>query len=180
DPSDAVDRATMERVADRTIAALGLTGHQALIVCHRDRDHPHMHLLINRVRPETGRVWNRWQDRAVIQKVLREEEIALGLRVTPGRLGPPERTQLEFGFADKASLEPINNREPESSRHPEATPTQKKPTKIQELKAELDAYARVIDLNREQYNLQLAIDAARVRYTELQETAERARAADAA
>ena len=38
--------------------------------------HPHMHLLINRVHPETGLVWNRWQDRAVIQKVLREEEIA--------------------------------------------------------------------------------------------------------
>ena len=109
DPGDAVDRATMERVADRTIAALGLTGHQALIVCHRDRDHPHMHLLINRVHPETGRVWNRWQDRAVIQKVLREEEIALGLRVTPGRLGlEPSGNQAQTGFADlRQSLEPI-------------------------------------------------------------------------
>ena len=180
DPGDTVDRATMERVADRTIAALGLTGHQALIVCHRDRDHPHMHLLINRVHPETGLVWNRWQDRAVIQKVLREEEIALGLRVTPGRLGPPERNQLELGLADKASLDPINNREPESSRHPEATPTQKKLTKIEELKAELDSYTRVVDLNREQYKIHLEVDAARVGYRELQETADRARAADAA
>jgi len=56
DPGDTVDRATMERVADRTIAALGLTGHQALIVCHRDRDHPHMHLLINRVHSVRGEV----------------------------------------------------------------------------------------------------------------------------
>jgi len=180
DPGDAVDRATMERVADRTIAALGLTGHQALIVCHRDRDHPHMHLLINRVHPETGRVWNRWQDRAVIQKVLREEEIALGLRVTPGRLGPPERNQLELGLADKASLDPINNREPEGPHRPEPTSTHRKLSRTDELKAELDSYTRVVDLNREQYKIHLEVDAARVGYRELQETADRARAADAA
>ena len=180
DPGDAVDRATMERVADRTIAALGLTGHQALIVCHQDRDHPHMHLLINRVHPETGHVWNRWQDRAVIQKVLREEEIALGLRVTPGRLGAPGRNQLELPLDQKATVEQINIREPESSRHPEVTPTQKKLTKIEELKAELDAYARVVDLNREQYKMGLEMGAARVRYTELKETTERVRTADSA
>jgi hypothetical protein len=180
DPGDAVDRATMERVADRTIAALGLTGHQALIVCHRDRDHPHMHLLINRVHPETGLVWNRWQDRAVIQKVLREEEIALGLRVTPGRLGPYERNQLELPLADKASLEPSNNCEPESPRRPEPDPTRRKLTKTEELRAELDSYARIVDLNREQYKIQLEVDAARVRYTELRETAERTATADSA
>lgn len=180
DPGDAVDRATMERVADRTIAALGLTGHQALIVCHRDRDHPHMHLLINRVHPETGHVWNRWQDRAVIQKVLREEEIALGLRVTPGRLGPPERNQLELGLADKATLDPINNREPEGPHRPEPTSIHRKLSRTDELKAELDSYTRVVDLNREQYKIHLEVDAARVGYRELQETADRARAADAA
>jgi predicted nucleic acid-binding Zn-ribbon protein len=180
DPGDAVDRATMERVADRTIAALGLTGHQALIVCHRDRDHPHMHLLINRVHPETGRVWNRWQDRAVIQKVLREEEIALGLRVTPGRLGPPERNQLELGLADKASLDPINNREPEGQLRPEPTSTHRKLSRTDELKAELDSYTRVVDLNREQYKIRLEVDAAHVRYTELRETAERTATADSA
>jgi relaxase-like protein len=177
DPGDAVDRATMERVADRTIAALGLTGHQALIVCHQDRDHPHMHLLINRVHPETGRVWNRWQDRAVIQKVLREEEITLGLRVTPGRLVP---NQLEFGFADNASLQPIDNREPEGPSRPELTVATKRTTKTEELKAELDSYARVLDLNRERYKGQLEIDAARVRYSDLQETAERTARADSA
>ena len=70
DPNDVVDRAAMERVANRVIAALRLQEHQVLIVSHGDRDHPHMHLLINRVHPETGLVWNRWQDRAVIQQVL--------------------------------------------------------------------------------------------------------------
>lgn len=70
DPGDAVNRIAMERVADRVLDALNLKGHQVVIVSHGDRDHPHMHLLINRVHPDTGLVWNRWQDRAVLQQVL--------------------------------------------------------------------------------------------------------------
>lgn len=86
DPGDPVDRATMERVADRVLERLGLDGHQALVVAHRDREHPHLHILVNRVHPETGKVWDRWQDMPAIQEVLRAEERALGLRAVPGHL----------------------------------------------------------------------------------------------
>ncbi|MEW5918194.1 MAG: relaxase/mobilization nuclease domain-containing protein, partial [Gemmatimonadota bacterium] len=41
DPGDAVDRATIERVADRVLDRLGLGEHQAVIVAHRDRGHSH-------------------------------------------------------------------------------------------------------------------------------------------
>jgi hypothetical protein len=85
DPGDAVDRAAMERVADRVLETLGLQEHQVLIVAHADREHAHMHLMVNRVHPETGKVWSRWQDYPAIQRVLREEEEALGLRRVPGR-----------------------------------------------------------------------------------------------
>ncbi len=34
DPGDAVERATMERVANRMLERLGLTEHQAVIVAH--------------------------------------------------------------------------------------------------------------------------------------------------
>jgi hypothetical protein len=77
-------------------------------------------------------------------------------------------------------LDPIKNREPQGPRRPEPDPNRRKIAKTEELRAELDSYARVVDLNREQYKLQLEIDSARVRYTELQETAERARTADSA
>lgn len=90
DPGDPVDRAAMERVADRVLGALGLSEHQALIVAHQDRAHPHVHVLVNRVHPETGRVWDRWQDMPAIQAVLRAEERALGLRVVPGHLHAAE------------------------------------------------------------------------------------------
>ena len=102
DPGDVVDRAAMERVADRVLETLGLQEHQILIVAHADRDHPHVHLLINRVHPETGKVWSRWQDYPAIQRVLREEEEALGLRRVPGRFTEREASERDVtkGLAD--------------------------------------------------------------------------------
>jgi hypothetical protein len=80
DPGDVVDRESMERVANRVLKELKLDQHQAIMVAHVDRTHPHLHILVNRVHPETGRAWDRWQDYATIQGVLREEERSLNLR----------------------------------------------------------------------------------------------------
>lgn len=85
DPHDAVDRATMERVADRVITELKLDEYQAIIVAHADRRHPHMHILVNRIHPETGRAWDRWRDHTAIQRALQQQEKALGLRIVEGR-----------------------------------------------------------------------------------------------
>lgn len=89
DPHDPVDRDTMERVAARVLDRLGLGEHQAMIVAHRDRGHAHVHLLVNRVHPETGKAWERWQDQPVIQQVLREEERSMGLREVMRSLPEP-------------------------------------------------------------------------------------------
>lgn len=62
DPKDAakghVDPEMMKEVATDVIKRLGLTEHQMLIAAHKDRDHPHIHFLVNRVHPETGRAWS--------------------------------------------------------------------------------------------------------------------------
>jgi hypothetical protein len=100
---DQVTRAMMERVADAVLARLGLAEHEAVYVAHQDRSHPHVHVMVNRVHPETGRAWERWQDQPVIQRVLREQERALGLTIVPGRLAEieghpaPERAALTSG-----------------------------------------------------------------------------------
>jgi hypothetical protein len=79
DPGDQVTRENVERVADRALKELGLSEHQALMVAH-------VHIMVNRVHPDTLRAWERWQDRPIIERVLRAEEQALGLRAVPGRL----------------------------------------------------------------------------------------------
>jgi hypothetical protein len=92
DPNDPVDRARMEQIADRVLMRLGLTDHQTVIVSHRDKDHPHMHIMINRVHPETSRVWDMSHDYRKIQEILRATEREFGLREVPGRLAQvPDR-----------------------------------------------------------------------------------------
>jgi relaxase-like protein/DNA relaxase TraI-like protein len=103
DPADAVTPEQIEAVADRVLKDLGLAGHQALMVAHRDRTHPHVHIMVNRVHPETLLAWDRWQDQPKIQRTLRMLERELGLREVAGRLyqldgqEPPERAPLTNG-----------------------------------------------------------------------------------
>jgi hypothetical protein len=103
DPADPVTPQQMQAAADRVLADLGLAEHQALMVAHQDRGHPHVHIMVNRVHPATGLAWDRWQDQPKIQQTLRELERELGLREVAGRLyqldgrEPPERAPLTSG-----------------------------------------------------------------------------------
>jgi relaxase-like protein/DNA relaxase TraI-like protein len=103
DPHDSVTPEQMQAVADRVLRDLGLAEHQAVLVAHQDRAHPHVHIMVNRVHPETGVAWDRWQDQPQIQRALRELERELGLREVAGRLyqldgqEPPERAALTNG-----------------------------------------------------------------------------------
>lgn len=47
-------RAQMLAAAHESVSALGLAGYQAMIIAHNDTKHPHVHILVNRVHPETG------------------------------------------------------------------------------------------------------------------------------
>jgi hypothetical protein len=160
DPNDPVDRANMERVADRLLERLGLAEHQALIVAHRDRAHAHLHLLVNRVHPENGKAWERWKDQPVIQQVLREEERALGLREVPGSL-----TSLEPSQPRVAEL-------PKTGREVRALPF------LRNLAHELATYERVLALQRKRYSVEVETSAARARHSEIEAAQERARVAD--
>ena len=106
DRDDPVTPAQMQAVADRVFHDLGLREHQALMVAHRDRAHPHVHVMVNRVHPETGVAWERWQDRPKIERRLRVIERELGLREVAGHLyqpetkGPPQRAR-DAGFDER-------------------------------------------------------------------------------
>lgn len=60
--------AEMHRAADETLKALGLARHQALIVAHRDTNPSHLHILVNRVHPETGKAAGLHHDRLTLSR----------------------------------------------------------------------------------------------------------------
>jgi hypothetical protein len=85
DPADPVTPERMQAVADRVLADLGLAEHQALPVAHRDRTHPHTHIMVTRVHPETGPAW------ACVRQLVHD-----GLRST----GPVTATTSRAGAAN--------------------------------------------------------------------------------
>lgn len=74
----------MREAAERVLDQLGLRDHQALLVAHNDTDHPHVHIMVNRVHPETGKAWQTSHDYARIEQVLRSLEKEWGLTPVPG------------------------------------------------------------------------------------------------
>lgn len=54
-PDEAPAPEHMKATALDALKALGLQEHQALIVAHNDEPHPHVHILVNTVHPQTGK-----------------------------------------------------------------------------------------------------------------------------
>ena len=85
DEAASLTRADMVKAADATLKALGAEGMQAVLVCHRDTKHPHVHVIINRVDPETGKMLATSNDFRKLDAWAREYERGRGLIVTPKR-----------------------------------------------------------------------------------------------
>lgn len=54
-PSETPSKAEQLEAAQEALKRLGLENHQAVFIGHNDTDHPHVHILVNRVCPDTGR-----------------------------------------------------------------------------------------------------------------------------
>lgn len=65
-PEQTPGRAEMSGFAHRALDALKAGDRQAMIICHTDEEHPHVHLLINRVSPVDGRLLSSSKEKAVL------------------------------------------------------------------------------------------------------------------
>jgi Relaxase/Mobilisation nuclease domain len=133
DPADRPAPAIMRQVADRLLADLRLSEHETLIVAHKDRAHAHLHIVVNRVHPETGRAWSPWQDYVATQRTLRTLERTLGLHEVEGRL---------YQLPDEAPPQCRERRvEPQGLSHGPALAPERRP-----IIAEATARVRDLDL----------------------------------
>ena len=103
-PGDELGREQWRALADRVLGDLGLGEHQVLVALHTDTEHPHLHLAVNRVHPQTLRAWETWRSKTRLEEVLRKVEREWGLRVVPGRLAEAERSSA--GREAPAALTP--------------------------------------------------------------------------
>ncbi|AHB50243.1 hypothetical protein W911_12065 [Hyphomicrobium nitrativorans NL23] len=82
----------MQDVARQTLQLTGLAEHQALVMGHGDKPHPHLHILLNRVHPDTGRAWKTSQDFARLDRIMRELADAHGFAFVPAHTFNPDVT----------------------------------------------------------------------------------------
>lgn len=99
DEAGKIDRTEMIRAADQTLKVLGADHLQAVIVCHQDQKHPHVHVILNRVDPSTGKMLSTSNDRLKLSDWANGYERERGQIVTPKR---EEKRQLREQFAQKA------------------------------------------------------------------------------
>ncbi len=108
DKSDNVTPQNMMDVADTTLEHIGLALHETVMVAHKDREHPHLHMMINRVSMETGKAWDMSHDYRAIREVLRTKEIEHGFKQTPSRRDKSRAPNLaELAIAEREERAPV-------------------------------------------------------------------------
>jgi hypothetical protein len=100
-PGERPGQAQWEEAARKTITDLGFKEHQFMVVAHDDREHYHVHVLINRIHPETYRAHYPAFSKRELDKSLREIEHAQGWKPSPGLY----RWDAQLGHAVKTSRE---------------------------------------------------------------------------
>lgn len=73
-PTEAPTQAEQVEAARESMKALGLSDRQALIVAHTDTAHPHVHVIVNRVCPETGKAASISNDRLKLSQWAQDYE----------------------------------------------------------------------------------------------------------
>lgn len=81
----------MRLVGDSTLADLGLEEHQSLLIAHDDTAHRHLHIVVNRVHPATGKAWHTGKDYARLETSMARQAKEHGFIVVPGRHNDPDK-----------------------------------------------------------------------------------------
>jgi len=67
-PDEQPTKAEMLAAARESLKALGIDDRQALIVCHNDEPHPHIHIIVNRVSMADGRLSSTSQEKLKLSR----------------------------------------------------------------------------------------------------------------
>lgn len=102
----------MVAAADAFLKHMGWDQHQAVYIGHRDTEHMHLHIVLNRVHPENGKTMNDWRD------FPRAQAWALEYEKEHGKVWCVER---EMNAAER------EKREPELDHAMRAPATEKQP-----------------------------------------------------
>jgi len=112
DPTEQQMAGDMRRVLEH----LGLEDHQAIIVGHDDKDHLHVHAVVNRYHPDKSQAFNPWQDTPKIIQELGQIERERGYELVsalPKEAHRQDRSRATMGerkYGQRIGAKPIQER----------------------------------------------------------------------
>lgn len=68
EPGETIPHKEMVTAAKSSLAALGYENHEAVFAVHTDKAHQHIHIVVNRINPETGKTHNPNNDYEALQR----------------------------------------------------------------------------------------------------------------
>lgn len=111
--------------ARKAMKAVGMEDHQYVAAVHRDTDNAHVHLMVNRVHPDTYKAVYPDRDYFKLDKCMREIELEQGWRHSPGPYAVHERDGKKVVDWSKES--------PEEWRKEQREKKVKQPTKAKDM-----------------------------------------------
>ena len=103
-PGERPTRTQWLECAAHTLKALGYRDHQFMVVAHDDRKHFHIHIMVNKVHPETFKAHTPYRNWLTLDAAMRFLEAKHGWTHTPG----PTRWDEESQQAVRASYSERN------------------------------------------------------------------------
>lgn len=79
DPKNSPTQEQWSIYVDKNIERLGLEEHQYYMVAHNDEDHAHVHVVVNLIHPETGKINSLHNDYKKMDKLAHEYELKNGI-----------------------------------------------------------------------------------------------------
>jgi len=79
------DREHMREMALQSLSRLGMRDHEALIVAHQDTPHRHVHVIVNRIHPLTGKVANDHRNQTILSDFCDDYAMKHDLNDSPQR-----------------------------------------------------------------------------------------------
>ena len=96
-----LSRDRMRNIADQCLYKIGAERHQALIGCHIDRNHKHIHLIMNRVHPVSNKPLNEFRDLIKLEQLMRQIETSQHFVPVQGRHFDLKGAPLPSNFIGK-------------------------------------------------------------------------------
>lgn len=103
-PSENPTQEQMQQAAISSLKALGLSEHEALIAAHTDKKHPHLHIVVNTVHPQTGRTADLKFSKLALSRWAQEYEQEHGLHCEERVKNNEERKKQKRRRLDPTNL----------------------------------------------------------------------------